>query len=223
MLVMLALVVLATSGGLATFASAEEVAQDESTVLVASNQKMTQQREVNKLELQQKRDEMKAQREETMKQKRAERCEMVQKRIAERATSVDTAKEKHLAVYKNMQARIQKFIDRLSAAGMDTTKVAADLTVLQTKIQKFTDDQKAYEATMDAAKNFACGETDIAVVADAKTKMQTARAALKVVHADAADIRVFMRQTVMVDILALKKQVAETKLEDAEKAVTEKN
>lgn len=157
----------------------------------------------------------KTQREDALKQKREDRCAKIQERIAERVANFDTIENKHMAVYINMQNRIQKFIDRLSADGVDTSKVQTDLTTLQTKITQFSTDYKTYLDALDSAKSFKCGDTDTATTADVRTTMQAARTALFTVHQDAVAIRTFMRTTVVPDILALKKQKIESKTSDS--------
>jgi len=165
------------------------------------------QRQVNQTQ----RADLKTQRDATMQQRKTDRCEKIQARIAERLTNFDSIENKHMAVYTNMQDRIQKFIDRLTAAGVDTTKVKTDLADLQTKIAQFSTDYKTYVAALGDAKSFTCGDTDATTTTNVKTKMQAARAALVTVHQDAMAIRTFMQGTVVPDILALKKQAATTK------------
>ncbi|EKE10667.1 MAG: hypothetical protein ACD_15C00217G0015 [uncultured bacterium] len=161
-----------------------------------------------------KKSEIKAAREEKreeMIQKKEEkvekRCAKVQEKIQSRIENFGDGKEKHMAVYKNMVDRISKFIERLSAEGYDTSKVKADLEVLKGKIEKFSTDKDARLARLDETKNYACGKSD----GEFKAKLAEARTALKLVHADAADIRKYMLNTVRPDIQALKKQKIETK------------
>jgi hypothetical protein len=136
-----------------------------------------------------------------------ERCAMIQERIQNRIGNFDNGNEKHMAVYKNMVDRISKFIEKLSGAGYDTSKVKADLEVLEGMIAQFSADKDARLAKLNETKGFACGHSD----GEFKAKLLEARKALQLVHQDAMDIRKYMLNTVRPDIQALKKQKVDAK------------
>ena len=178
------------------------------------NQKIEAKEERQELRL-----EKREEREQAMKQKREKRCANIQNKIQERVGNFDSLKNKHMAVYTNMQSRIQKFIDRLKGDGYDVSKIESDLKTLQEKIQKFSVDYKAYLVILGEAKTFKCGETDANATGEVKTKMQAVRASLKTVHQDAMDIRNFMQTTVMSDIRALRNQKVVEKKTESKKSL----
>ena len=154
-------------------------------------------------------DKLKAEKEELknkFKEKfTEEKCNRVQARIENRNGFFKGTYEKHTAVYVNLVDRINKFITRADAAKLDTTKIKADLATLQDKIEKFKDDYAAYKAKFDETKNYTCGHSE----GDFKAALLDARELLKTVHADAADIRKYVRETILPDIKNLKNQMAD--------------
>ncbi len=138
-----------------------------------------------------------------------QRCSMIQDKIAGRMANFDSVKAKHTAVYANMTSRIQKFIDRLSASGVDTTTVKNDLATINTKISKFSTDLAASDTKLGSTKDFACGHSNGQFMG----ALQEARKSFLTVRQDAMDIRSFMQTKVIPDILALKKQKAMTNVD----------
>lgn len=141
-----------------------------------------------------------------------ERCALTQQKIAEKVSNFDAKKEKHMAVYENMNDRISKFIEKFSEDGYDTSQLSSDLETLNEKIQKFSDDYAAYVAKLKEAKDMACGKSG----GEFKATIVEARALLKTAHQDAMDIRVYVRTVILPDIRSLKEQKAEDKSETDE-------
>jgi hypothetical protein len=164
----------------------------------------------NRRELKNGRDDLAQKKEEL----RNQRCAAVQEKVSNRVSKIDTNKEKHMAVYTNMVNRVQKFIDRLKTAGVETGKVETDLATLKEKIAKFSTDLSAYQSKLALAKGSVCGKSGGEFAAMIKGSRQE----LVLTRTDAQDIRTYMRTTVVPDILALKKQKA---LTNAEKAADE--
>ena len=141
-----------------------------------------------------------------------EKCLRVQERIQNKEGNLEQVKEKHMSVYSNMVARIQKFIDRFKTAGLNTTKIEADLVTLQAKIEEFKTAYANYSAKFKESKTAACGDTEGGL----RGKLVDARAELKITHDIAADIREYMRTVILVDLKELKAQMPQD-----EKAETE--
>lgn len=130
----------------------------------------------------------------------AQKCRNVQERVQNRAGVIETREKAHMVVYNNMTDRITKFIAKAETDGLDTTKVEADLVELKVKIAKFQTDYTAYQTTMTTLRTGVCSRSE----GNFKTELTASKVALKLVHDDAAAIRAYWRETVKVDLLALR-------------------
>jgi hypothetical protein len=129
-----------------------------------------------------------------------EKCALIQKRVEERTSNFDAREGAHKKVYDNLVSRINKFISRFETAGLDTTNLKSYLATLQEKIDKFSNDYDAYIAKLKESKNLTCGHSE----GEFKGTLVDARAELKLVHDDAADIRTYVRNTILSEIKTLK-------------------
>jgi hypothetical protein len=152
-------------------------------------------------------DKLKAEKEELknkFKEKfTEERCAKIQARIENRNGFFKGNYEKHTSVYVNLVDRVNKFITKADAVKLDTATIKSHLAVLQDKIEKFKDDYAAYKAKFDETKNYTCGHSE----GEFKGALLESKELLKTVHADAADIRKYVRETILVDMKALKAQM----------------
>lgn len=138
-----------------------------------------------------------------------ERCARVQARIQNRNGFFAGAKEKHTSVYINLVNRINKFIARADEQELDTETINGHLAELETKIEGFKEDYAAYAAKLGETKNYTCGHSE----GEFKGILLETKELLKTVHADAAEIRIYVRETILADLRALKSQM--TSSEDA--------
>ncbi|MFA4817534.1 MAG: hypothetical protein WC608_02275 [Parcubacteria group bacterium] len=139
-----------------------------------------------------------------------EKCARVQERIQNRLSLFADAKEKHTSVYTNLVNRINKFIARAEEQKINTDTIKVHLAELQTKIEKFKEDYTAYAAKLGETKNYTCGHSE----GEFKGVLLESKTLLKQVHTDAADIRTYVRETILVDLKALKAQMPDTEDED---------
>lgn len=142
----------------------------------------------------------------------AEKCARVQERIQNKLSLFADAKGKHTSVYVNLVNRINKFIARADEQKLDTTAIKSHLVILQEKIDKFKEDYAAYAAKLGETKNYTCGHSE----GEFKGVLLESKTLLKQVHADAADIRTYVRETILADIKALKSQMTDAEDEGAE-------
>ena len=96
---------------------------------------------------------------------------------------------------------MQKLITNAKAAGKDTTKLEADLKVLDTKITELDTQVKAIVAQLNVAKGLPCGESE----GEYKAAILKAREMIVKAHQMALDIRMYYQKTIKPDLLALKK------------------
>lgn len=175
------------------------------------------QKQITRVSLQQEKQQWKAQRQEaldkvkqqkedfkTIKEKfTAERCAQIQQKVQNRTSEFNNKKEKHTSVYTNLVNRINKFIARFDEKKLDTSAIKNHLTELQTKIDKFKEDYAAYIAKLGESKNVTCGHSE----GEFKGTLLEAKTLLQTVHADAADIRTYVRTVILADIKNLKAQL----------------
>jgi len=132
----------------------------------------------------------------------AGQCTKVQQKSNERITFFADKKEKHMAVYTNLVDRINKFIIKADGAKLDTTAINGNLVELQIKIDKFKQDSDAFSAKLIVSiEEIASGCQN---PKGFKGKLSESRILLEKVHADAADIRVYVRETILPNLQSLK-------------------
>jgi len=224
--------------GLALAEGEENGTQNETEKTQEQNKKQWEQnREQRKIEWEQKREEWKTEREqaiENLKQKKEEfqtmrdkfteeRCARIEEKIKNRTEWFSGSKEKHASVYTNLLNRIDKFIARFEAFNANpanTTKIDSE------KIQKLKDDRAHladlitnfkssfadYFTKLKGAENFTCGHSE----GEFRSSLLDARTYLKTVHENAAAIRIYVRETILPDFLAIKKEVAQIKGENGQ-------
>jgi len=161
-------------------------------------------------------EEKKKLREEFRQKLTEERCANITNRVQERTSHFDERGEGHKKVYDNLVNRISKFISRFKAAGISTTNLDGYLVELKNKIAKFRTDYAAYITKLKESKSLTCGHAE----GEFRAIMVDAKALLKVVHADAADIKNYVRTTILPEIKVLKAQMPEEDERDDNKNKT---
>ncbi|PIP26422.1 MAG: hypothetical protein CO140_02480 [Candidatus Moranbacteria bacterium CG_4_9_14_3_um_filter_40_7] len=130
-------------------------------------------------------------------------CEKRQGKIEERKAKFEERKTKHMEAYNNLQNRLEKLSDKLSAKGYDTTELDEDIAVLEEKINQFETDFAAAYEKMKEAKNYMC-ENHTSV--ENKNEIKATRDLIKKVRQDSVEIRNYYKNTIRLDIWAIKKQ-----------------
>ena len=128
------------------------------------------------------------------------RCFVAQNLIEQRVETYRKNRDNHITRYNRMKDRLTALVNRLTENGHDTTKVKADLLVLEGKIQKFAADSAAFHKKLEEANDYNCGDAEGAF----KSRIEEARDLLKIVRADAADIRDYFKNTIKPDFQALR-------------------
>jgi DNA repair exonuclease SbcCD ATPase subunit len=131
-------------------------------------------------------------------------CEKRQGKIEEKIVKFEERKVKHMEAYNNLQDRLEKLSDRLSSKGYDVTDLDADINILEEKISQFeTDFTAAYEKMKEAKKYMCDNHTSV----ENKNEIKSARDLIKKVRQDSIEIRSYYKNTIRLDILAIKKQI----------------
>ena len=130
----------------------------------------------------------------------AKACEMLENRIAEKITNFDNTHQFHVRQYNLMKEKIQKVITQKEAAGVDASKLKADMLTFEELIKKFDADRQAFIDALKNTQQFACGQS----AGSFKDVLQTAQEKHRQVLADAKEIRNFYKNTIRPDLKALR-------------------
>lgn len=97
-------------------------------------------------------------------------------------------------VYENLVDRLTKLSEKLQERNVDTSELDAEIAQLQEKIATFQTDLATYKQAVADLKDMGA---DCAADAEGfKASLETARSALQKVKADAADIKIFVKETI---------------------------
>jgi len=129
------------------------------------------------------------------------KCDTLKNKIDKRVNMFGNNEEAHAAVFTKLEDRLSQNITKWEEMGYDVAKLKTDLKTLSDEVDKFVTDYKAFIVALKATKDIACGTGT-----EFSDAMKTARAALKLVRKDAADIRTFYLTIVRPDIIKLKQQ-----------------
>jgi chromosome segregation ATPase len=127
-------------------------------------------------------------------------CTALNNRIDARLSSFSSRYEDHKTRYDAHKVKLLQISSKLEAAGIATTKLNADIVLLEGKIAKFETDHAKVKAALENTKNYACGGTD----GEFKSSVEAIREAQKEVAKDAHDIFQFIKGTLKRDIIELK-------------------
>ena len=203
------------------FAHAKPLKAEEVTTQVTTQDEATRTRaqiieekraqvEVRKTELETKRIAQK----DALAQKR---CEAAQKRISTKAKQLENNRKMYQTVYGNMDSRLDRLVQRLDDAKLDTGELKADLATLDGMIAKLYADYDAFIASFKASETDACALTK----EDFKTQFEGVRAQVELIRKDRAAIKDFFNSTIKPDLQALRSQLSdEVKAEKTEAVKT---
>ena len=152
--------------------------------------------EVKRMEVRQKVQELKARASSTVDK----RCNNLTDRIDKRLSHFGAMHDRHLKVYEMHKEKLAQIEEKLSGEGIDTATLKANLSVLDSKLEKFTNDRAKVQAALQNTKNFTCGESE----GQFKSAVQAVRDAQRVVAADAKDIHEFIQITLKRNIVELR-------------------
>lgn len=130
------------------------------------------------------------------------RCLTIESRIQVKVGNFDNNKLRHMEAYANMKERLVKVDARLAEKGLDTSKLKSYLEVLDGKVKKFASDYGTYINKLKESQTSVCGQSEGKFL----VKIKEARAAMKLVHKDALDIRAYYVNTIKPELQNLKKQ-----------------
>ncbi len=128
-------------------------------------------------------------------------CTVITTKLDKKIAHFDKRSAKHQTVYTNLQTKLNALVDKYETAGLNTENLVADLTTLQTKIDKFSADRVLYRAKLVELKALDCSDMTVF-----QTKLVEARALQGTLRSDARDIKKFFKSDVKAELNSLKSQ-----------------
>jgi hypothetical protein len=130
-------------------------------------------------------------------------CKNLEEKIAQKINRFESNKDKHLRAYKNLVSRLSKFVVRLEERGFDTQKLAADISAVETKIQKAEGDYTAFINKLKESQSYACGKSQ----GEFAKRLAESRKLLKTFRDDTAEIRNYFVNIIRKDLMDLHQQI----------------
>lgn len=127
------------------------------------------------------RDELKENREENV----AKRCELSSSRLENHVANATENKTKYSAFYNNAKEKVTEFVNKLSEEGYDTSKLIAELKVMEGLVADLETAYDNYIIKLKDTANYECGNSDGKYVAS----LQEVRSAFLDVRKAAVAIR----------------------------------
>ena len=174
-------------------AASPAVAVDKPSAAAAAKQALTQQKQ-----------QLISEKKEKIE---AAKCANIEQKIQSRISKFNAGKVRRISAFNNMKRRLTVLEVKLAAKGYDTSKLKADLAVLNSKIDKFLTDYAANNAALSETKKFACGKSE----GEFRAQLLESKDLLATVHADSKDIKEYYANTVKPDLQEIKKQTPTTK------------
>lgn len=135
------------------------------------------------------------------------KCKNIENKISTRVKRYENNGKMLETVYGNMQTRLARLLERLNAAGADTTKLTADLAILDGKIAKLKTDHATFMTTLKDSQAFVCGSSE----GEFKNKLEEARKVPEIIKQDRQDIKDFFQTTIKADLKEIRTALAEEK------------
>ncbi len=135
-----------------------------------------------------------------IKEKTSSFCTGLTSRIDKRLSSFDMRFQSHADTYQEHYDKLVQISTKLKTDGVSTTKLDADIVLLDAKVAKFRNDKLSVEAGLNNTKGFACGNSD----GQFKASIEALHVAQKIVMADAKDIHDFIMGTLKDDIVSVR-------------------
>lgn len=122
-----------------------------------------------------------------------EKCSIIQQNIQNLQLNLSNKEEAHIRVYENLIYRIENFIVKFKEKNIDTNTLENYLAELKIKIEKFKDDRKAFISKFTELQNLKCNHSE----GEVRGTLLETKTLLKIVHEDAANIRLFIEETIL--------------------------
>lgn len=140
----------------------------------------------------------------TAQQKRIkERCKNAQTLISKLDARDAKTQQGRLAAYDGVVTKLTNLETKVAAQGVDTTSLKAQITALQAKVANFKTDMEAYRFAVSDTASMSC-TTDPAAF---KASLAASREDFAKIKADAADIRMYLKDTIKPTLAAIRTEL----------------
>ncbi len=130
------------------------------------------------------------------------KCEAVTNHINARINNLNTRRDNHIEVYQSAHTRWVELAARLKTKGYDTSKLEADLSILETMVTQLSDDYKKFLDEAQASLTVDCtASTD-----QFRSKVTAAKQELATFRVRAKQVHDFIKNTIKSDLRALRQQ-----------------
>lgn len=207
------------------------VLAEETSFSSSSSTSSSSSRSSVKVELKQKREDVRKFKEENrtvkteVQEKRAEnqltKCQNVQARIQDRISKYDSNKLTFENAFINMQARLTRLSAKLASAGVDVSQLNADIATLGEKIAKLKTDRNAFASNLQEAATTAATNCDKTPNGGFMGKVLSARKGSELVRQDALDIRKYFQTVLRPEIMSIRAKLASQKATSTTNSTTE--
>jgi len=143
--------------------------------------------------------------ESPLQQRIQQRWEMVKQRIELAITRFNNNKERHIKVYNQVKAKVEKLLQQLKDKGYDVSKLESDLATWDQMIRKFAQDYADFIRKLEEIVAL----TPEQAQGSYASLIKEARQMLQTIHQDALNIRLYYQQTIRADIQELRAQLPE--------------
>lgn len=141
-------------------------------------------------------------------------CEKIEARIQTKMQNYATSKKKFITAYDNIVSRIDKIIIVAKENNYDTTKLEADLATFESMLDEFKAGMDESYAQLERTQQYTCGESEgqfMGALTQSRNQLQNA-------HQKAVELRTFYKETLKIDLLALKDEIASSTSADTNTA-----
>jgi hypothetical protein len=129
----------------------------------------------------------------------ARSCDVLQDKMSDNLLRYEERQKVVLEKYKNTITLTTSLLSSLDAQGRDTTQARTDLAIFSTKVTKFETDFTTFATKMREAINLPCRSMQTYLA-----KINEARALLRIVRNDNADVVKFYNSVLRGDLIALR-------------------
>jgi|GEM_PF-6632164 len=130
-------------------------------------------------------------------------CEVAQKRISAKMGQLQNNRKMYQRVYGNMDSRLTRLVERLNGVGLDTTKLQAEITTLNSMTQKLYADYDAFISAFRKTEAAACGKTK----EEFRSQFENVRSQIALIRSDRAAIKNFFLSNIKPELQRLKAQL----------------
>lgn len=129
----------------------------------------------NRSEIRVQKEQIETAREETKENReelRQKRCDLIESRINFRTNQYEQNRDRHYNLYQGVRKRIGDLVTKLEGKSCDVTTLKADLTKFDSLIADFAAAFRDFNTSMQATKEYRCGESEGKFASSAQTARQ---------------------------------------------------